>query len=112
MTRGWCLRSLNGRRGVGSASSLISGRAKLDAAVIRTVDIQWIAAGGRVRGFSINRGVNAYFFQFAGDPFRIEVVNADADVIHGARICQLVDPEKSIAQAEIDPAVARAAHDL
>src|SRR5262249_35278352 len=95
-----------------TGSALVSVRSNLDAAVIRPVEIQLVATARPVRGVPVDGGVDPHFFQSGCNPFGIVIVNADADVIHGAGVCQLVNTEKSVTQAEIDATVARPAHDL
>src|SRR5262245_59597485 len=87
------LRSLN------ETSALISVGAKLHAAVVRSIEVQLIAAARAIRGVAIDGGVNPHLLQARGNSLRIVIVHADANVIDRAWICQFVNAEKSVAES-------------
>ena len=94
------------------SSDLVAVRPDLQAVVVEGLDVELVAAARAVRRVAIHGGRDAHLLALRGKPVRVEVVDADADVVHRARIRELVDAEEAVAQAQVDAAVARTAHDL
>src|SRR5262245_40409740 len=90
---------------------LIAMRADLEPVVVERLDVQLIAAARAIRGIAIDRGGDAHLLALLGEPVGVEVVDADANVIHCAWVIELVEAKKGVAETEVDPAVPRPAHD-
>ena len=75
-------------------------RAKLDSAVVRTVEVQPGAAARPIRRVAVDGGRDAHLPEATSDPLRVVILHADADVIHGAWIRELVETKKPVAESE------------
>src|SRR5579862_5115235 len=80
-------------------------RANLQAMVVERLDVELVAAARAVRGIPVNRGSDAHPLAFLGQSVGVKIIDANADVVHRARIWQLVQTKESIAKTEVDPAV-------
>src|SRR5262245_6722818 len=94
------------------SSSLIAVRRQLHARVVGVGEVQLIAAAGAVGGIAIDGGLQSLLTQARGDPIRIIIVDADAEMVSPSWVGELVQTEKAGAEPEVDAAVARTAHDL
>ena len=82
-------------------------RADLELVVVEPLDVQLIAAARAVRGIPIDSRGDSHLLALLGKPVGVEIIDADADVIHCARIIEIVQTEKAVAEANallaVDP---------